>query len=448
MPEEPLNDILGAVRDRLQQEIEGQFRALAQRHDEALATARREIEASAEQRWSALLNQARLDAQQSVESAVVAARAEALSDFAAELDKVKAEAAAAVERVASEAAARAKEEAERQLAQAHGDAEQTIAAVKAEAAQQLAAETARVRNEVEQRASETLARTRQELEQALAAERQSAQERVDAERRHAAEQLELARDTYEASMPLPGANVAAAPLLDAFRQVDEAQSVSDTLAALVRAGASTAGRAALFVANGPQVDEWVVAGVPTPSRAASTSPGAATDIVAQALTSRAPVRASDGASVAAPLVLDGAPVGVLYGERNGHDSDEWVGAIEAIARYGSAHLGYLTALRTAQARQWIRSAGATNTSRATSEDQEAASRRYARLLVSEIKLYNEAAVREGCAQRDLLRRLGPEIDRARRLFEERVPPAVARREQHFHDELVQTLAGGDPALLG
>jgi len=82
-----------------------------------------------------------------------------------------------------------------------------------------------------------------------------------------------------------------------------------------------------------------------------------------------------------------------------------------------------------------------------SSDEQGA-RRFARLLVSEIKLYNEAAVRAGRQQRDLLRRLGPEIDRARRLYEERVPSSLGSRQAFFHQELVQTLAEGDPALLG
>ena len=81
-----------------------------------------------------------------------------------------------------------------------------------------------------------------------------------------------------------------------------------------------------------------------------------------------------------------------------------------------------------------------------SDDQGA--RRFARLLVSEIKLYNEAAVRTGRQQRDLLQRLRVEIDRAQRLYEERVPPAVGGRHAYFQQELVQTLADGDPALLG
>ena len=79
---------------------------------------------------------------------------------------------------------------------------------------------------------------------------------------------------------------------------------------------------------------------------------------------------------------------------------------------------------------------------------EEAARRFARLLLSEIRMYHEPAVDEGRRSRNLLSRLGPEIERARRLYDERVPPSLRTRAELFHQELVATLAGGDPALLG
>ena len=44
-------------------------------------------------------------------------------------------------------------------------------------------------------------------------------------------------------------------------------------------------------------------------------------------------------------------------------------------------------------------------------------------------------------------RLGDEIDRARRLYEERVGTSVPDRDAYFHQELVQTLADGDASLF-
>jgi hypothetical protein len=75
-------------------------------------------------------------------------------------------------------------------------------------------------------------------------------------------------------------------------------------------------------------------------------------------------------------------------------------------------------------------------------------RRFARLLVSEIKLYNEQKVVEGRSQGDLYQRLREYIDRSREMYDKRVKPEVAQRYDYFHNELVNTLAEGDGAKLG
>lgn len=75
-------------------------------------------------------------------------------------------------------------------------------------------------------------------------------------------------------------------------------------------------------------------------------------------------------------------------------------------------------------------------------------RRFARLLVSEIKLYNEQKVKEGRTQGDIYERLREDIDRSRQMYDKRVAPPVAARYDYFHQELVNTLAEGDPAKLG
>jgi hypothetical protein len=75
-------------------------------------------------------------------------------------------------------------------------------------------------------------------------------------------------------------------------------------------------------------------------------------------------------------------------------------------------------------------------------------RRFARLLVSEIKLYNEPKVKEGRNRSDIYDRLREDIDRSRQMYDKRVAPPVAARHDYFHQELVNTLAEGDPAKLG
>ena len=75
-------------------------------------------------------------------------------------------------------------------------------------------------------------------------------------------------------------------------------------------------------------------------------------------------------------------------------------------------------------------------------------RRFARLLISEIKLYNEQKVAEGRTEHDLYDRLREYIDRSREMYDKRVKAEVAARYDYFHGELVNTLAEGDESKLG
>ncbi len=76
-------------------------------------------------------------------------------------------------------------------------------------------------------------------------------------------------------------------------------------------------------------------------------------------------------------------------------------------------------------------------------------RRLARLLVSEIKLYNEEIIEEGRRAGNIYERLKDDIDRSRQMYEERIDPRLLEGEHdYFRRELVQRLAGGDEKLLG
>jgi hypothetical protein len=86
----------------------------------------------------------------------------------------------------------------------------------------------------------------------------------------------------------------------------------------------------------------------------------------------------------------------------------------------------------------------------SAEDQKAHddAKRFARLVVSEIKLYNEAKVTEGRKTRDIYERLKEDIERGRQMYHDRVAQAVRDTSDYFHDELVRILAGGDVNTLG
>ncbi len=75
-------------------------------------------------------------------------------------------------------------------------------------------------------------------------------------------------------------------------------------------------------------------------------------------------------------------------------------------------------------------------------------KRFARLLVSEIRLYNEQAVQEGKQTRDIYKRLKDDIDRSQDMYDQRIGADVRSSSDYFHAELVRILADGDADALG
>lgn len=75
-------------------------------------------------------------------------------------------------------------------------------------------------------------------------------------------------------------------------------------------------------------------------------------------------------------------------------------------------------------------------------------RRLARLLVSEIKLYNEEHVMAGRQSNDIFERLKDDIERSRQLYDARVDERVREKTDYFYQEMVRVLGAGDPKTLG
>ncbi len=85
---------------------------------------------------------------------------------------------------------------------------------------------------------------------------------------------------------------------------------------------------------------------------------------------------------------------------------------------------------------------------ASPDERQEEARRFARLLVSEIKLYNERAVLEGREGGNIYHRLKDDIDRSRQMYDERIPDDVRSSTNFFQEELVRILADGRPEALG
>jgi hypothetical protein len=330
--------------------------------------------------------------------------------------------------------------------------------------QELSALTDGVRQVTADARDETARQVRAEAETAaasvvsgaIAAERAAAEERL-------AKALAEAQTNAQASERQ--AELAAADrLVSAVRALDSAGSLIDTLNEVAEAVHRIAGRAAVLVVKGASLKGWTHRGfgpattearlIDLPIEEAGVlglavqraeAHSASSDDTASDMRVPAPFTPDmpERVGLAVPVVVDGQAVAVVYADDVTGDAQEvpssWPEHVEIIVRHASRVAEALTA-RRASGRRPATSAGPRN-------DAESA-RRYARLLISEIKLYHEALVEEGRRAGDLRQRLGAEIARARQMYEERVPSDVDGRADLFEQELVRTLAGGDPILLG
>ena len=82
------------------------------------------------------------------------------------------------------------------------------------------------------------------------------------------------------------------------------------------------------------------------------------------------------------------------------------------------------------------------------EEVHKKARRFAKLLVDEIKLYNQAKVVEGRAHKDIYARLRDDIDKSRATYDKRYGSTSASSGNYFTQELIRILANDDPSLLG
>jgi hypothetical protein len=263
-----------------------------------------------------------------------------------------------------------------------------------------------------------------------------------------------------------------ARLVDAIRALDRGRSLSDVLDTLVACASREATRTAVVIVRGQRVHTWTCLGFGT---AVDTGPSLdiALDeagVIAEAVRTGAmasdetgdhagppafaPLRRGHESheTFAAPIALLGEVVAVLYADHGQSHAETmpdapapslqaWPERLEVLTRHAARCLEALTVIKAARSLDGAR-AGNTD-----GEDPDTSARRYAKLLVSEIKLYHEADVVAGRRERDLSTRLGGEISRARALYEQRVPATVRDRGNYFRDELVRTLAHGDASLL-
>jgi len=327
------------------------------------------------------------------------------------------------------------------------------AAVRAERDEAIAQAEAAVRAQADARAEAAAREEAAARAEAIAAAEAAA--RADANA-HAEETLREREAEWRAQLEAashaskpPADDESLTRLAEGIRAMAAATSLGGVLDALVRAAGSDGSAARAWLLRDGRLASW------TSDANAQTEEVALDDdrAIAAAARNNAPAL-RDGVEQAFPLTLAGEVVAVVDVSAEHRPADarpQPAETLEILARYASRALEAITAFKTA--RSMVRApADAARPPSALSDEashaeEHASAQRYAKLLVSEIKLYHEADVVDGRRDRDLMARLGGEIAHARVMYEQRVPRHVRERADYFHDELVRTLANGDASLL-
>jgi hypothetical protein len=159
--------------------------------------------------------------------------------------------------------------------------------------------------------------------------------------------------------------------------------------------------------------------------------------------------------VGGTLCIDDRPVAILIGERASGETPWSPEALEMFASVAQLRLE-IHLVRRKMDRLPVSADAADSSPDSGSETPRSApaeapdlsrARRYAKLVATDIRLYNEEAVMLGRRNGDLSERIAEPLGRGKNTFLQRHGDLGADGIQLLHEAYVQVLAAGDPALL-
>jgi len=285
-------------------------------------------------------------------------------------------------------------------------------------------------------------------------------------------------EVVESLAPAPGASPS--DLLNAAAAaIHESGSQADILRHLLEGEARVAGRVALFVVKGNAISGWQGIGFEDNDAIKALSIQTGSGLVGKAIQARNPAAGSaqevdagfvksmkapaDGQCLVLPLVVKDKVAAVIYADAGtvpGGTLDS--SGLQALTRFAAIWLE-LAALRKAAgstaaedvaqpqpAAAMATSAPASAPASAGSEEDELhkKARRFAKLLVEEIKLYNQPRVEEGRQHKDLYDRLKVDIEKSRSTYDKRYAESAVASADYFTQELIRILADNDASLMG
>ncbi|HWR36288.1 MAG TPA: hypothetical protein VN622_10505 [Clostridia bacterium] len=282
----------------------------------------------------------------------------------------------------------------------------------------------------------------------------------------------------------------------AVLSVQDASSQTDILRALLDGGARFSQRCGLFVLRGTIASGWQARGFDESDSFRTATVDVSRGLGGRVLHSHTPASAAafefdsafasrfgapiDGNALVLPLVIKDKVAALLYcdgGTKGAAGLDS--SAMELLVRTTGLWLEVLALRKTSAAESASHAAPAqppaataahvttaqsvpppvaakaayaapsTPAPAAAQEEDEAhnKARRFAKLLVDELRLYNQQKVAEGKQKRDLYDRLKDDIDKSRATYDKRYGGAITDVD-YFKQELVRILADGDSSLLG
>ena len=285
-------------------------------------------------------------------------------------------------------------------------------------------------------------------------------------------------EVVESLAPAPGASPS--DLLNAAAAaIHESGSQADILRHLLEGEARFAGRVALFVVKGTAISGWQGIGFEDNDAIKTLSIQTGSGLAGKAIHARIPASGSaqefdagfvksvkapvDGQCLVLPLVVKDKVAAVIYADSGtvpGGTLDS--SGLQALTRFAAIWLE-LAALRkvggtsateevahpqppVAMAASVPASAPAASGSEEDELHKKA--KRFAKLLVEEIKLYNQPRVEEGRQHRDLYDRLKVDIEKSRSTYDKRYAESAVASADYFTQELIRILADNDASLMG
>jgi hypothetical protein len=311
-----------------------------------------------------------------------------------------------------------------------------------------------------------------------------------AHERVAKAEADLTEERSKPSAPEYAPGTTPTDLLNAaVASVTDARGQADILKATLDGIAQFASRTALYVVKGGQLTGWQSRGFENEGAIKGSTMSISSGLAGRAMSDREPVSAAavefgsdfvsthgnpaDGNATVLPLVVREKVSALVYvdgGSEGKTDNSAvqvlvrsaamWLeilalrkltgGAAEAEVATEAAPSSMASAAAAAAAPAPVRAAQEPVDAPAAAGDEEVhkKAKRFAKLLVDEIKLYNQKKVEEGKKNKDLYIRLKEDIDKSRQTYEKRWGSSAAASANYFQAELVRILADGDTSLMG